>query len=119
VLRFTRKVAGTFGLGIMLSSTYGEKARRWILKDLDTNTILEDIDPIDFSTYSSPYLEVEVLSSATYPITLKHSPIYMSYPNAEDDDFASNQWERRVLNEHINTVTLNNSDNVGWVGDFQ
>jgi len=119
VLKIIRKKLGRFGLGLMLSQTFNPELRRWVLKDLDTNTILEDIDPIDFNNYSSEYIEVQVLdNTALYPITLKHSPIYMSYPNAPDQLFSQNVWEGFVMNKNTYSIILDNVPNYGWVGLF-
>jgi hypothetical protein len=119
VLRLTRKVPGYFGIGIGFNADHAVNHRRFLVKDLNTNTVLEDFQVTDFSAVSSNYFTIEVLSTTHLPaITLEHTPIYFSYTNAEDTDFASNTWKGLILHEAENSIIVKNVPNIGFMGDF-
>lgn len=118
VLRLTRKVPGEFGIGIGFNPNREPKDRRFLVKDLKTNTILEDINVSDWNTVASAYVDIDVLSSSTAAVTLEQTPAYYDFTNDSDDTFADNTWEGRVMREHVNEIIIRNTPNQGWVGDF-
>ena len=87
-------------------------------KDITSNTVLEDIDPVDFNNFHSDYMDVLVLGSGLPAITLQHTPVYYNYQNAEDDAFAANNWQGFVMWNFQNELVIPNLPNIGFVGGF-